>query len=271
MGHGLSVIENDDVVGQSVCFFQILRRQNDGGAVANQPTQYLPKIASTARIEPGRWLIKEEHLGGRNKACGQVEPTAHTTGERFHELVTCLNQVKRFDQLIGASPSLSLGESVQPPDQFEIQSGVHKAIDGGLLGGNSDPVAHAICLPDDVEPRNGCAAFGRRRERCKNPDRRRLTCTVMAKQAKYRAGRNLHIQSTKRPQVAETLTQPFGDYSPRRVRRSFNVIHSSSNLATNPGAPEGTPSKSALLSRWVIQKPTCWPSAGGARGGPAWC
>ena len=87
VGDGAAVVEHDDVVGQLVGLLEVLRGEDDGGAVAHQVAEDVPQVAAAARVEAGGGLVEEQHLGDGHQAGGQVEAPAHAARERLDQLV----------------------------------------------------------------------------------------------------------------------------------------------------------------------------------------
>ena len=61
------VVEHDDVVGQLVGLVEVLGGEQDGGAVADEAAQHVPQLVPAPRVEAGRGLVEEQHLGGRRR------------------------------------------------------------------------------------------------------------------------------------------------------------------------------------------------------------
>jgi len=57
------MIDDHDVVGQVVRLFEILRRQQQRGAFANELAQHRPEADPAAWVESGRRFVEEEHRG----------------------------------------------------------------------------------------------------------------------------------------------------------------------------------------------------------------
>ena len=64
---GAPVVEHDDVVGEPVGLFEVLRREDDRGAVADEVAQHVPQLVAAARVETGGRLVEEQHLRARRR------------------------------------------------------------------------------------------------------------------------------------------------------------------------------------------------------------
>ena len=85
----------------AVGLFEVLRREDERGAFAHELAQQVPEIAASARVETGRRLVEEQHLGRRDEARGEVEPAAHAARERLHELGRLVGEAEPLEQLVG--------------------------------------------------------------------------------------------------------------------------------------------------------------------------
>ena len=56
-----AVVDHDDVVGELVGLFEVLRGQQQRGALGDEAAQHLPQIAAAARVQAGGGLVEEQH------------------------------------------------------------------------------------------------------------------------------------------------------------------------------------------------------------------
>ena len=103
-GDGAAVVEHDDVVGQAVGLLEVLRREDQRGALADELAQHLPEVLAAARVEARRRLVEEQHAGRGHQAGGEVEPPAHAAGERLDQPVGGVGQPEPLEQLVGPQP-----------------------------------------------------------------------------------------------------------------------------------------------------------------------
>ena len=88
-GDGSAVVEHDDVVGEAVGLFEVLRGEDDRGPVAHELAQHVPQVVAAARVEPGGRLVEEQHRRARppgwrrGRAGGACRPrTSSRAGRR---------------------------------------------------------------------------------------------------------------------------------------------------------------------------------------------
>ena len=207
---GAAAVEDDDVVGEAVGFLEVLRREDERRAVADELAQQVPEVAAAPGVEAGGRLVEEEHLGAGDERRREVEAPAHAAREGLHELGGLGAQVHQLEQLVGALAGLTLGEAVEPADHLEVEAGAEQAVDGRLLCGDADTPAHRGRVVDDVEAGDGRPALGRRRDGREDAQGRRLAGAVVAEQTEDRAPGHLEIEVPQGPEVAEALAEPLG-------------------------------------------------------------
>src|SRR5262245_23866032 len=73
-------VEHRDLIRQAVGLVQVLRGEKHGDAVRHHFLDDLPHLDSTARIESGGRLVKEDDSGPPDQARREVEPATHPSG-----------------------------------------------------------------------------------------------------------------------------------------------------------------------------------------------
>ena len=208
---GPAVVEHDDVVGELVGLLEVLRREDDRGAVAHEVAQHVPQVVAAARVEPGGRLVEEQHLGRGDEARGEVEPPAHAAGERLHQLRRRVGEVEPLEQLVGAPARASA------LDRWWSRPTITR-----FLRALISPSTVACCAATPMRPRTasgsattsmpatvadpsvGCG------ERGEDADRRGLARAVVAEQTEDRARGDVEVEIPQRPEVAEALAQALG-------------------------------------------------------------
>ena len=152
------VVEHHDLVGEAVGLLEVLGREHDGGAVADELAEQLPQVVAALRIEPGRRLVEEQHRRRGDEARGEIEPPAHAARERAHEPVGHVVEPELLEQLVGASAGHRARQVVQAPDQLAGS----RAPSAGRRRWRSDRSGRCARAPGRV----GDHGRSRRRARC---------------------------------------------------------------------------------------------------------
>src|SRR5207253_207363 len=141
---------------------------------------------------------------------GQVEATAHPAGIGADETVAGLGEVEGRQELASARTRASSAEVVEPPDHLEVLEAGQVLVDGGVLAGEPDSLAHLWGVAHHVEARDARGAvFGQQQGR-QDANGRRLAGAVRAEQPEDTARLDAEIDAAKRVDVAVALTQPGG-------------------------------------------------------------
>ena len=122
-GDDLALVDDDDVVGQVVGLLEVLRGEQKGRALADQPAQHLPQLGAAAGVEPGGGLVEEQHRRGGDEADREVEAATHAAGVLLGDPVGGLGEREPLEQLVGAGADVVLGQPVQPADEPEVLAG----------------------------------------------------------------------------------------------------------------------------------------------------
>jgi hypothetical protein len=76
-----SVIDDRDTVAQELGFVHVVRRQQDGAAVATERPQRLPQLAARLRVQTRGRLVEKQQLRTAGKRAGQREPLFLPAGQ----------------------------------------------------------------------------------------------------------------------------------------------------------------------------------------------
>ena len=60
----VAVVDHDDVVGEAVGLFEVLRGEQQRGAVGNELLDHAPQARAPLRVETGGGLVEEQDLAG---------------------------------------------------------------------------------------------------------------------------------------------------------------------------------------------------------------
>jgi hypothetical protein len=121
------------------------------GAVRDEALDDPPERQATARVEPGRRLVEEQHARVHHERTRQVDPPSHAAGEPLHGAVAGLGQVEHVDELARPLPGRAAAEVVEPPDHLEVLEAGEVLVDGGVLPGDADRPARRLGIGDDVD------------------------------------------------------------------------------------------------------------------------
>ena len=99
----------------------------------------------------------------------------------------------------------------EPPDHDQVLPTGEVLVDGGVLAGEADALAHLVGLPDDVEPEDRGATGVGLEDRGEDADGGGLAGAVGAEQSEDGAGGHGEVDAVEGVHVAEVLHQTLGE------------------------------------------------------------
>ena len=76
LGDDPAVVHDHQPVAERIRFFEVVGREEDGGAPFPQVADVVPQVGPVLRVEPGARFVEEQHLGPVDDAQGHVQPPA---------------------------------------------------------------------------------------------------------------------------------------------------------------------------------------------------
>jgi hypothetical protein len=175
-----------------------------------QPGDHVPQRQAAARIEAGRRLVEDQHLGLDHQARGQVEPAAHAPRVGLHPVAGRFVQPEGRQQLGRPIAGRPLGQAPEPPEPHQVLAAAERVVDRGELPGQPERPAHRLGCAGDVVPGDPRPSGVGREQRGQDPHHGRLARPVGSQQAHDRAGRHRQVDPVERDRLAEALDQTFG-------------------------------------------------------------
>ena len=123
LGDDPAVVDDDDAVGELVGLVEVLGREEERRAVADEVAQHAPQLDPAAGVEPGRRLVEEEHRRCRDEAGREVEPATHAAGVVLDDLAARLREREPLEQLVARPAHEGPVETVEVADEAEVLSG----------------------------------------------------------------------------------------------------------------------------------------------------
>ena len=205
------MVDHDDPIGELVGLVQVLRREQQGGAVRLELADERPHVDPAPRIEARRGLVEEEHVRTPDEAGRQVEPSAHATRVGLGRAISGIGEVEAFEHLGAATPSLSARQVVQAPDQLQVLEAGQVLVDGGALAGQADAEAELLGVAHDVEAGDLGAPGTGEQQGGEDPHGGRLACAVRAEHAEHGAALDLQIDAPQRMDLSEVSDETLGE------------------------------------------------------------
>jgi hypothetical protein len=125
----------------------------------------------------------------------QVEAPLHAAGVAAHAAIRSLGEADPPQQLIGARRALLLGQGLQRRLQAQVLTAGQQRVEGGLLQGGTDPLAHLGAFLDHVVSGNPGRTRGRRQEGRQHVHRGRLPRAIRAEEAVDLPGIDMEVDA----------------------------------------------------------------------------
>ena len=207
----LPVVDDPDAVGELVGLLEVLRGEEHGRALGVQLRDLLPDRLAADRVEAGRRLVEEEHLGLVDERRGEVEPAAHPARVGADPPVGGALEPDAVEQRLGALARPSARGSPCSVACSRISS--RPVISGSSAASwSATPIARrtSAASVDDVVAGHPGAAAGRAQQRGQHPHRGRLAGAVGPEEGVDLALGDLEVDAVDGPDlVPETALEPL--------------------------------------------------------------
>ena len=138
LGDHLAVVDHGDPVGELVGLVEVLRAEQDRGALADERADDVPDLVARARVEPGGRLVEEHQLRRDDEARGDVEPPPHAAGVVLDQPAGRLGEAECLEQLGRARLGVGALQPQQAAEQDQVLAPGEVLVDRGELAGQAD-------------------------------------------------------------------------------------------------------------------------------------
>ena len=150
----LAVVDDHDVMGQLVGLLQVLRRQQNGDALAQQLADGFPDPQAARRVQPRGGLVEEEHGRAGHQRPGQVQPSPHAARVTLHHPVGRVGQFELGQEFLGPGPGGRPAQVGQLADEHQVLAPGQQRVQRRVLGGDADVAPHFARVPQHVDARH---------------------------------------------------------------------------------------------------------------------
>ena len=204
------LLDGRESVGELICLFEVLRREQQRRSLADQITDHSPHLGPAPGVEPAGRFVEEEHRRLSDNGPGEVEPTPHPSRVGLGRPVSCIRQSESLEQLSRTNPSFGTAEAIQPPDHVEVLEAGEVLINCGELPGEPDTPADFARRLQHIGTSHSGRPGIRPDQRGQDRDGRRLARPVGTEQGENGPFRNVEIEPVERDNILVALHQPCG-------------------------------------------------------------
>ena len=127
LGHDAPAVHDHEPVAELLGLVHVVGREHERDAVLLQPVEPLPEHVARLRVEPGRRLVEQQHLGLVDERTRDREAALHAARERIDPRVAPVAQLHELEQLRGPPADLRAR-------QVEVAAVDHEVVPHGELG-----------------------------------------------------------------------------------------------------------------------------------------
>src|SRR5450756_1044495 len=118
--HDLTLVHDREPVAEGVCFVEVVRGDEDGGAFRAELVDLRPEVRPVLRVEAGCRLVQAEYLRAVHEADGDVQAPALAARVGVCDAVGEPREVEQIDQFRGARLGVGLAHPVQAALQDQV-------------------------------------------------------------------------------------------------------------------------------------------------------
>ena len=198
VGHDLPRVEHGDAAGQRLGLFEVLRGEEDRGALRAQRPDLLPQRPAALRVKPCGRLVQEQRRGAAEQGGGDVQPPLHAAGIGADLPVRGVREREALEQVVGLRARVAPRHAPQTRRQQQVLATRHAGVEGGLLHRRADAAADRGGIVGHGQAEHGRVPRRRRCQRREDAHRRGLAGAVAAEQAEHLATSDLQIDAVER-------------------------------------------------------------------------
>ena len=105
LGEDLAVIDDRDARAQLLELGQDVAADDDRLAEGAQLAEQLPQLDAGARVEAGRGLVEQQHLGVVDERVGEAEPLLHAARQALDVGVALVAEVDEVEEVADHPPA----------------------------------------------------------------------------------------------------------------------------------------------------------------------
>ena len=190
-----------------ICLVEVLRGEQDIGAVGDQRPDHIPELEAAARIEPRGRLIEEQEFRTRHETGAEVEAAAHAAGIRTCGPVGRLGEPHLLEHRRGVAPGIGCRGARESSHHHDVLPTGHRGLHGGGLPGQRHEPAYRCGVARDVDAVHAQAAGIRTQQRRDKVDEGRLAGAVRTEQCHDLALLHRQVQPVQGMGLAESLDE----------------------------------------------------------------
>src|SRR5215510_15277624 len=222
----LAFVHDRDSLTKLICFFHVMRREEDRLAFCVELAQQIPDRATSLRVKAGGRLIEKQNRRIVHQRASDLQPLRHAPRINSWFLVSTLRELKPFQQLLRAPLSDSFWYTKVLSVKQQVLATGQAAVEVVVLRADADASLDRNWMALDIDAVNNCASTGRQDSRRENSDRSGLTCAIRSEQSEELASLDLEGNAVERFHLDRAATA-FGFVGLLEVLDDDYIFHCS--------------------------------------------
>jgi len=182
-----ALVDDGDAVAQPLGLFEIMRRQQDGGARRREVAHAAPQMLAQLDIDAGGGLVEHQDRRRVHHRLGHHQAAPHAARQGARNRIGLVGEAQHLEQIIG--PPLGRGHTVEAGLHLQQLARREEEIDQNLLRHHADGGARLARLAVDVDAPQIDRARALDDEPGQDVDEGGFSGAVGAQQAEDRAAR----------------------------------------------------------------------------------
>ncbi len=210
LGDDHALVHDHQSVAELLGLVHVVRGEDHRHALLLEPEEPVPDDVACLRVEAGRRLVEQQHLGPVDQGPRDRQPALHAAGEVLDHRVALLGQLHELEQLVDPLPDLLARQPEVAAVDVEVVADGQLGVEGVLLRADPDPGADRGPSWAGSMPRIRRLAPAHRRDRRDHPHRGGLAGAVGPEEAEGLPSRDVDVDALDRLEVPEGLAQAPG-------------------------------------------------------------
>ena len=230
-------------LAQLLGLVHVVRRDDQGDALALEPEEPVPQDVPGLGVEARRRLVEEQDLRVVDEGPGDRQAALHAAGERLDRVRAALGELGEVEELVGALTDHRPRQPEVAPVDVEVLLHGDLHVEVVLLRAVAEAGPHRCAVGDRVEAEDPQLAAARGRGRGDHLHRRGLAGAVGPEEAEGLSLRHLDVDGVDRGEVPEGLGQTGrAEQDPLVEVRGTSLVaaHSGPSFAISGGTSIGS-------------------------------
>ena len=205
LGDDLPVVHDDEAVAELLGLVHVVGREQKRHTLPLEAVEPVPDDVTRLRVEAGRRLVEEQHLGLVDERARDRQPALHAARERLDLVVRALRELDEVEELVGARAEVLPGQPEVAAVDDDVLADGQLHVERVLLRHDAEPRADLRAVAGGIDVEHAQRPLRDGRDAPDHAHRRRLARAVRAEEAERLAALQVEVDRVDGDEVAEAL------------------------------------------------------------------